>query len=105
MTMMDKLNRLRKTAAQGVVGGVAGFIVERGLESATGIDFINGVFEIAGATLGIANANKDMIKQAYESVVQVTGKEPRDLTPAEWDQVREKYPRAVEYLERALALH
>ena len=101
---MDKINRLRKTATHGVVGGMAGFIVERGLESATGIEFISGVFEIAGATLGVANANKDLIKQAYDGVMQVTGKEPRDLTPAEWEQVREKYPKAVEYLERALAL-
>ena len=102
--MIDKLDRLRKTATQGVVGGMAGFIVERGLESATGMEFINGVFEIAGATLGVVNANKDLIKQAYDAVKQVTGKEPRDLTPQEWEQVREKYPKAVEYLERALAL-
>jgi len=102
--MMDKLNRFRKTATQSVIGGIAGFIVERGLESATGLDFVNGVFEIAGATLGVVNANKDLIKQAYDGVVQVTGKEPRDLSPAEWEQVREKYPKAVEYLERALAL-
>ena len=102
--MMDKINRLRKTATQGVVGGMAGFIVERGLESATGLEFVNGVFEIAGATLGVVNANRDLIKQAYDGVVQVTGKEPRDLSVAEWEQVREKYPKAVEYLERALAL-
>ena len=101
---MDKINRLRKTATHGAVGGLAGFIVERGLESATGMEFINGVFEIAGVTLGMVNANKDLIKQAYDSVVQVTGKEPKDLTQDEWDEVREKYPKAVEYLERALSL-
>ena len=101
---MDKINRLRKTATHGALGGLAGFIAERGLETATGMDFVNGVFEIAGATLGVVNANKDLIKQAYGSVVQVTGKEPKDLTEDEWDQVREKYPKAVEYLERALAL-
>lgn len=102
--MMDKINRLRKSATQGVIGGLAGFIVEHGLETATGMDFVNGVFEIAGATLGLMNANKDLIKQAYNSIVQVTGKEPKDLTEDEWNQVRKKYPRAVEYLERALAL-
>lgn len=101
---MDKINRLRKSATHGAIGGLAGFIVEHGLESATGIDFVNGVFEIAGATLGLVNANKDLIKQAYNSVVQVTGKEPKDLTQDEWDEVRNKYPRAVEYLERALSL-
>ena len=101
---MGTSSRLRKTATHGAIGGLAGFIVEYGLETATGTDFINGVFEIAGATLGVVNANKDLIKQAYNSVVQVTGKEPKDLTEDEWDVVREKYPKAVEYLERALAL-
>ena len=101
---MEKINRLRKTATHGAVGGLAGFIVERGLESATGMEFVNGVFEIAGATLGVVNANRDLVKQAYDSVVQVTGKEPKDLSQDEWDEVREKYPKAVEYLERALAL-
>lgn len=99
------MDRIKKTATHGVIGGLAGFILERGLESATGVDFINGVFEAAGATLGVVNANKDLIKLAYDSAVQLTGKEPKDLTNEEWEQVRNKYPKAVEYLERALALH
>ncbi len=98
------IDRLHASATQGIIGGIAGFIVERGLESATGMDFIDGVLEIAGATLGVAFANRDMITQAYESVVESTGKEPGDLTESEWEDVRSKYPRAVEYLERALAL-
>jgi hypothetical protein len=102
--MRKQLERIKRTATHGAIGGLAGFIVERGLESATGIDFINGVFEIAGATLGVVNANKDLIGLAYDSAVRVTGKEPKDLTNEEWEQVREKYPKAVEYLERALAL-
>jgi hypothetical protein len=102
--MKNALNRLKKTATHGAIGGLAGFIVDRGLETATGIDFINGVFEIAGATLGVVNANKDMIEVAYDSALKLTGKEPRDLSNEEWDQVREKYPKAVDYLEKALAL-
>ena len=46
----------------------------------------------------------DLIKLAYDSTVQLTGKEPKDLTNDEWEEVRQKYPKAVEYLERALAL-
>jgi len=101
---MVSLNRFKKSVTQGAIGGLAGFIVERGLETAVGVDFVNGVFEIAGATLGIMNANKDLIQLAYDSAVKVTGKEPGDLTDSEWEQVRDKYPKAVEYLERALAL-
>ena len=102
---MNKIDRLKKSTTHGVVGGLAGFIVERGLETATGMEFVNGVFEIAGATMGIVNANRDLIRQAYDGVIKVTGKEPAQLTDVEWDRVREKYPKAVEYLERALALH
>ena len=102
--MKKKLERIKKTVTQGAMGGLAGYIMERGLEQATGIDFINGVFEIAGATLGAMNANRDLIQMAYESAKQITGKEPRDLTDDEWELVRLKYPKAVEYLERALAL-
>ena len=102
--MNNRLARFKKTASQGTIGGIAGFIAERGLESLTGMDFVDGVLEIAGITLGMASANRDLIKQSYTSVVEVTGKEPAELTPAEWEDVRNKYPRAVEYLERALAL-
>ena len=102
--MKDKIERLKKTATQGAIGGLAGFIVDRGLETATGIDFINGVFEVAGMTLGVMNANKDLIQVAFDSAVLLTGKEPKDLTNEEWDEVRAKYPKAVNYLEKALAL-
>ncbi|MBN1543414.1 hypothetical protein JW992_14840, partial [candidate division KSB1 bacterium] len=64
----------------------------------------DGVMEIAGATLGILAANRDLVRLAYDSAVQVTGKEPKDLSNAEWEQVRRKYPRAVAYLEQALAV-
>ena len=100
----NKMNRIRRSASSGMIGGITGFIIERGLESATGMDFIDGVLEIAGATLGIAHANRDLIRQAYAGVLETTGKEPVDLTPGEWEEVRIKYPKAVEYLERALAL-
>jgi hypothetical protein len=96
--------RLSKTLRHSAVGGVAGLIMESGLEAATGVDFVNGVLEIAGATLGAVNANRDLIELVYDSAVQVTGKPPAELTNEEWDEVRKKYPRAVEYLERALAI-
>lgn len=98
------MERIKQTVKSGVLGGLAGFIVERGLETATGIDFVNGVLEIAGATLGAVHANRDLVELAYDATKRVVGKEPKDLSNEEWDQVREKYPKAVEYLERALAV-
>jgi hypothetical protein len=99
--MMD---RLKKTAKQAAIGGIAGFIAERGIEHLTGIDFVNGVFEIAGATLGVAHANRDLVEMAYEGARTVTGKEPSQLSNEEWEEVRVRYPKAVGYLERALAV-
>lgn len=102
--MKLNMDRLKKTVTSGALGGLAGYIAERGLESATGIDFINGVLEIAGATLGAMHANRDLVELAYDATKRIAGKEPKDLTNEEWDQVRKKYPKAVEYLEKALAV-
>ncbi|MDZ7725835.1 MAG: hypothetical protein U5R06_24170 [candidate division KSB1 bacterium] len=33
------------------------------------------------------------IRQAYAGVLETTGKEPVDLTPGEWEEVRVKYPK------------
>ena len=98
------MERIKKTLAGGTIGGIAGFIIERGLEAATGLDYIDGVMEIAGATLGVAHANRDLVEAAYDATKRIMGKEPKDLTNEEWEQVRTKYPKAVEYLEKALAI-
>ncbi len=98
------IERAKQTLQSGVIGGLAGYIVERGLESAFGMDFVDGVLEIAGATLGMAVANRDLVEHLYFAVKEVTGKEPARLTDEEWELVRAKYPRAVEYLEKALAI-
>ena len=97
------MKRAAKTLKHGVVGGIAGFIVERGLEAATGIDFIDGVLEIAGTTLGIAYANRDLVAQAYAITKENLNKEPKDVTEEEWNELRKEYPRVVDYLEKALS--
>ncbi len=97
-------DRAKQSLQGGIVGGIAGYIAERGLESALGVDFINGVLEIAGATLGVAMANRDLVENLYYAIKETTGKEPARLTDEEWERVRAKYPRAVEYLEKALAV-
>ncbi len=96
-------DRLSKSFKQGAIGGIAGYILEHGLESAMGIEFVNGVLEIAGASVGVFHANRDLVRLVYDGAIKVTGKEPAELSNAEWEQVRERYPKAVEYLERALA--
>lgn len=98
------VDRAAKSIRQGLIGGIAGYLAERGLESAFGVDFVNGVLEIAGATLGVAYANRDLVESLYNATKEMTGKEPAQLNDAEWERVREKYPRAVDYLEKALAV-
>lgn len=98
------MERLKRTLSSGALGGLAGFIIERGLEAATGVNFVDGVMEIAGATLGVAHANRDLVEAAYDATVRVVGKEPKDLSVEEWEEVRSKYPKAVEYLEKALSV-
>jgi len=98
------MKRAVSTIKQGAIGGIAGYIAERGLESATGMDFIDGVLEIAGTTLGIAHANKDLVAQAYSIITERFDKKPGDVTQQEWDELRTEYPRVVEYLEKALAV-
>ncbi|MFC1554957.1 hypothetical protein ACFL7D_10000 [candidate division KSB1 bacterium] len=97
------MDRIIKSIKQGVVGGIAGLIVEHGLQMLTGTDFIDGVLEIAGVSLGIANANRDLIEQAYDTVKTRLDKEPKDVSQEEWDDLRKEYPKVVDYLEKALS--
>jgi len=98
------MERIKKTVVQGSLGYLGGILVDNGLEALTGIDFVNGVFEIAGAVLGIANANRDLIQQTHDNIVRSFGKEPVDLTEEEWKTYKRRYPHAAAYLERALQI-
>jgi len=95
---------MKKTVVQGTLGYLGGVLADHGLEALTGANFVNGVFEIAGAVLGIANANRDLIQQAHDTIVRIFGKEPVDLTEEEWKTYKLRYPHAAAYLERALQI-
>ena len=98
------MDRMKNTVFQGALGYLGGILIEHGLEALTGADFVNGVFEITGAVLGVANANKDLIQHVHDTIVRNFGKEPVELTEEEWNTYKRRYPYAAEYLERALKI-
>ncbi len=95
---------LTKTAAGGTIGFLGGILVEHGIEAVFGVDFVNGVCEIAGAVLGMAMVNRDLVEAAYRQIRLSTGKEPAEITAAEWDTFKKENPATARYLEQALKI-
>ena len=96
------MSKTMKTAAGGTIGFLGGILVEHGIESLFGVDFINGVCEIAGAVLGITLVNRDLVEAAYRQIKLTTGKEPAEITRDEWNAFKKEHPNTAKYLEKAL---
>ncbi|MCB1152736.1 MAG: hypothetical protein H6684_16350 [Deltaproteobacteria bacterium] len=95
---------LKKTAAGGTIGFLGGALFEQGIESVLGVDFVNGVCEIAGAVAGMAYVNREMVDAAYRQIKMYTGKEPAEITEAEWLAFKLDHPNTAKYLEEALRI-
>jgi len=67
--------------------------LERGLETLTGIDFVDGPFAVGGAVLAAASVNRELVEAAADNMRKMFGKEPQDLTRDEWEEYKRKYPR------------
>jgi hypothetical protein len=96
------MSRLAKTAAFGGVGYLGGLLLERGLESVTGINFVDGLFAVAGSLLGAMYVNRDMVEAASQNMKVMFGKDPIYITEGEWKQFKSKYPKTAKWLEKAL---
>ncbi len=96
------MSKAMKTAAGGTIGFLGGLLLEHGIESLFGIDFINGVCEVAGAVLGAGFVNRDLVEAAYRQIKHSTGKEPAQITETEWKQFKAEHPNTAAYLEKAL---
>ncbi len=96
------MSKAMKTAAGGTIGFLGGLLLEHGIESIFGIDFINGVCEVAGVVLGASLVNRDLAEAAYRQIKRSTGKEPAEITEAEWRQFKTEHPNTAAYLEKAL---
>ncbi len=99
--MTDKIKR---TAVGGALGFLGGILVEHGVEALTGADFVNGVAEVAGAVLGAALVNRDLIETSYTQIKRQFGKEPAEITKDEWNQFKRENPKTADYLEKALQI-
>lgn len=96
------MSRLVKTAAFGGVGYLGGLLLERGLESVTGFDFVDGLFAVAGSVLAAMYVNRDMVEAASGNMKAMFGKDPIHITEDEWRQFKKKYPSTAQWLEKAL---
>lgn len=96
------MSRLAKTAAFGGVGYLGGLLLERGLESVTGLDFVDGLFAVAGSVLAAMYVNRDMVEAATQNMKAMFGKDPIHITEGEWKQFKKRYPKTARWLEKAL---
>lgn len=97
-------NATKRTAVGGTLGFLGGALLEHGIEALTGADFINGVAEVAGAVLGAALVNRDLIESGYTQIKRQFGKEPAEITQDEWNTFKKDNPKTATYLEKALEL-
>lgn len=96
------MKRAKRTLTSGALGGFAGYVAEQAVQTATGVDVMDGLLEMVGVAVGAAAVNRDLLEAALDGVRQIVGKDPSELTESEWDELRDKYPKAIAYLERAL---
>ena len=68
---------VRTTAARSWL--LAGLLLERGLESLTGLDFVDGLFAVSGSVLAALSVNRDLVKAAARNIEQMFGKDPGNL--------------------------
>jgi hypothetical protein len=48
--------------------------------------------------------NRDLVEAAARNIEQMFGKDPLDITEAEWRQFKEMNPKTAEWLEKALKI-
>ena len=72
------MSKIIKTTTAGGVGFLAGLLLERGLESLTGLDFVDGLFAVSGSILAALSVNKELVKAASRNIEQMFGKDPLD---------------------------
>jgi hypothetical protein len=98
------VKKILKTTAAGGAGFLAGLLLELGLESLTGLDFVDGLFAVSGSVLAALSVNRELVEAAALNIERMFGKDPLDITEAEWHQFKEVNPKTAEWLEKALRI-
>ena len=98
------MSKIIKTTAAGGAGFLAGLLLERGWESLTVLDFVDGLFAVSGSILAALSVNRDLVQAAARNIEQMFGKDPLEITESEWRQFKELNPKTAEWLEKALKI-
>ncbi|NLL49486.1 MAG: hypothetical protein GX249_13010 [Firmicutes bacterium] len=98
------MSKIVKTTAAGGVGFLAGLLLELGLESITGLDFVDGLFAVSGSVLAALSVNRELVKAASRNIEQMFGKDPLEISEQEWRQFKEVNPKTADWLEKALKI-
>jgi len=98
------MERITRTGAAGGAGFLGGLLLEKGLESLAGVEFVDGVMAVAGSAISAAHVNRDLIEAASRNIRHKFDKEPEKITKEEWKEYKEEYPKSAEYLEKALGI-
>jgi hypothetical protein len=96
--------KIVKTAVAGGVGYLGGLLLEQGLESLTGLDFVDGIFAVGGSILAALHVNRDMVETISDNIRTIFGKDSLEITEDEWNEYKAKYPKSAIYLEKALRI-
>jgi hypothetical protein len=87
------VSKLIKTTAAGGVGFLAGLLLEQGLESLTGLDFVDGLFAVSGSVLAALSVNRELVKAAKSFCISTTIitrriRTPPNLSPCTYSIIR-----------------
>ena len=74
-------------------------LLERGPESLTGLDFVDGLFAVGGSVLAALSVNRN-VEQAARNIRQMFGKDPMQISEDEWNQWQAAYPKTAELWRR-----
>jgi hypothetical protein len=96
------MERVKQTLVAGGGGYLAGLLLEHGIESVTGLDFVDGVLEVGGAILATMLINRDLVEGAATNIRHLFGKDPLEISESEWRQYKQFNPKTAYFLEKAL---
>ena len=98
------MSKIVKTTAAGGAGFLAGLLFEKGLESITDFDFVDGLFSPERPDLGSPSGEPGLGGSCGTGTLSRCSARIPDITEAEWRQFKEMNPKTGEWLEKPLKI-